>query len=143
MLDRIIDRCVIREDGCISWEGAANPDGRPHFGFEGKTLSVLQVLYEHFRGAIPREHLLHHECEHKWCVNPWCVRPMTPAAHVELHGIHLAGSIAAGQKARSRTHCKHGHEFTEENTVWYYGWRSCRQCRAAASRRDYHRKQDA
>ena len=29
-----------------------------------------------------------------------------------------------------RTHCKHGHEFTEENIYWYNGSRRCRKCNA-------------
>lgn len=32
-----------------------------------------------------------------------------------------------------QTHCKRGHEFTEENTYVYKGTRSCRICRNAAS----------
>lgn len=28
----------------------------------------------------------------------------------------------------SRTHCKHGHEYTEENTRWYKGSRWCNTC---------------
>jgi hypothetical protein len=38
---------------------------------------------------------------------------------------------------RSRTHCKRGHEFTDENTRWYRGERYCRACgreRARAKR---------
>lgn len=29
---------------------------------------------------------------------------------------------------RAKTHCKHGHEFTEENIYWYRGCRTCRAC---------------
>ena len=37
-------------------------------------------------------------------------------------GQHVAGDLI--------THCKHGHEFTEANTVWNpNGTRKCRECR--------------
>lgn len=53
-------------------------------------------------------------------------------------------SIAVNQPTRSSdwTHCKHGHEFTEENTYRYQGNRSCRTCRSRRMR-DYHERQKA
>lgn len=41
------------------------------------------------------------------------------------------------QNRRAKKYCKHGHEFTEENTYHWGGWRQCRTCKAnrsAASR---------
>ena len=50
---------------------------------------------------------------------------------VPLHdtsGLALGGE-ANGARQRSRTHCKHGHEFTAANTrVTPEGWRRCRTC---------------
>lgn len=31
-------------------------------------------------------------------------------------------------KQRAKTHCKHGHEFTSQNTYFYRNCRSCREC---------------
>lgn len=33
------------------------------------------------------------------------------------------------------THCKHGHEYTQENTIFRDGWRDCRECRRARTTR--------
>lgn len=42
-----------------------------------------------------------------------------------------------GSYRRNRTHCKNGHEYTEENTYWYtrgnWTWRVCRICNKESS----------
>lgn len=41
------------------------------------------------------------------------------------------GGIASGAIKKAKTHCKNGHEFTQENTLLTKeGWRSCRRCHA-------------
>lgn len=53
-----------------------------------------------------------------------------------LGGLKLGG-LANGERQRRRTHCKNGHEFTENNTyLTKQGWRTCRACHAA---RELHR----
>ena len=51
---------------------------------------------------------------------------------------------APAVELRGRSHCIHGHEFTEENTFRPDdGWRRCRECRRAYIReymRGYRRK---
>ena len=39
-----------------------------------------------------------------------------------------------------KTQCKQGHEFSEENTFMYRGWRYCRECDRDNSRRYYRAK---
>lgn len=41
-----------------------------------------------------------------------------------------------GWRRHVTTHCAHGHEYTEANTLWREeGWRQCRACNRAAVRR--------
>lgn len=46
---------------------------------------------------------------------------------------------ASNAKARAKTHCKHGHEYTPENTRYdKKGHRMCRACGRVDSLRRYH-----
>lgn len=55
---------------------------------------------------------------------------LDPAKRVYTDGLALGGN-ASGAKKRAKTHCKNGHEFTDENTlITKEGWRSCRRCHA-------------
>lgn len=50
-------------------------------------------------------------------------------------GLKLGGK-ANGAKKQAMTHCKHGHEFTPENTsITKHGWRRCRRCHADSENR--------
>lgn len=54
-----------------------------------------------------------------------------------------AGVEAAVQAKRSKTHCVHGHRFTEETTyITPDGWRRCRICRRAANARSAAKHRD-
>ena len=45
-----------------------------------------------------------------------------------------------GGHQRVKTHCKNGHEFTQENTILKsMGYRACRACKNIDSHRRYHR----
>lgn len=51
------------------------------------------------------------------------------------------GAAISGAKRRARTHCKFGHEYTDENTRWFkegkYDIRGCRACHNDKMRRRY------
>jgi hypothetical protein len=54
---------------------------------------------------------------------------VTKEKHRDLSGLTLGGQ-ASGAKKRKLTHCKHGHEFTPENTIiTKQGWRRCKTCK--------------
>lgn len=54
--------------------------------------------------------------------------------------IYKATKVHA-EKKRAQTHCKHGHEFSEENTYWHRGLRYCKKCRRAWDKFLYYKKQ--
>lgn len=114
---------------CILWTGSRYGTGYGRVWRDGRMRPAHRVAYEDAHGAIPVGHHVHHECGVPLCVNPEHLRAVTPSEHVHL------GDNAAARHAR-RTHCPRGHAYTPENT--YHnpsGFRVCRTCHYAASRR--------
>lgn len=91
-------------------------------------LMAHRVAYELRNGPIPEGQQVHHTCEHKWCVNPDHLSLTTLDGHNAIHRKQWAIN-------KVKTHCKHGHPFTEENTHRSRGQRHCRACLRAASAR--------
>lgn len=59
---------------------------------------------------------------------------ISPKKRVFTDGLKLGG-IANGKRQSSKTHCKRGHPFNEENTLLTkQGFRSCRRCHADRQR---------
>lgn len=128
---------------CWDWPGAirkeagygvvqANLDDR---GF--RTWAAHRAVYTVLVGPVASATELDHLCRNRKCVNPAHLEPVSSRENC-LRGV---GILAVNAK---KTHCKHGHEFTRENTmivptVCGTG-RKCRQCYLSAKRR-YNAKQ--
>jgi hypothetical protein len=122
---------VAEWDSCWIWTGWGDGSGYGRFGIGSKVESAHRWSYELLRTEIPDGLAIDHLCRNRRCVNPWHLEPVTWQENV------LRGEGIAAQNAR-KTHCKSGHEFTEDNT--YYrpdrpGCRECRTCHKAALRR--------
>jgi hypothetical protein len=118
-VDRVLTNCAI-VNGCWVWQGKQrNVSG--YAVING--LPAHRVIYQRIKQSVPRELQLDHLCRNRLCVNPDHLEPVTPLENKR-------------RAALSRTHCIHGHEFTEANTYMYHGKRrGCRICRAAATKR--------
>lgn len=123
-------RYVIPSDPwrCWPWIGTRDRDGYGHLDRPGRgTGNVLahRYSYESFIGPIPDGLDLDHLCRTPSCVNPWHLEPVTRAENTR-RGTAIAVRV---QRKHDRTHCKYGHEFTEENTyLRSNGTKSCRVC---------------
>ena len=116
-------------DDCWLWQGRLH---KGYGAFGKRSLRVHRVAYAAAFGAIPKGLEIDHLCRNRRCGNP---------AHLEA--VTHAVNVGRGARATA-THCKHGHEYTPENTLHqtdYLGrpFRRCRICNRAASRR-YKRK---
>lgn len=134
--DRLGGRIVPGDgpDACHLWtrrDGSA-----PNYGYmwvDGKYRIVNRVIMEMLlsRPLAPEEWVLH------TCDNPPCCNPN----HLYIGD---AADNAQDRKDRKRhwrdrrppkTHCKRGHEYTEENTYMTRTGRSCLTCRRATTRK--------
>ena len=95
-------RFVVKTETCWIWQGKKDY-GYGRVGMNGTHHRAHRLIYEALKGPIPEGLQLDHLCRNRSCVNPNHLEPVTGAQNCR-RGIG------------SKTHCKHGHEFTEENT---------------------------
>ncbi len=95
--------------GCWEWVGGKQGDGYGTYWDGSRVSSAHRVAYRFFVGEVAKGLELDHTCRVRACVNP---------AHLEAvtHQENVRRSPTVGRWRKSLTHCKHGHEFTEENT---------------------------
>ena len=123
MLDGRFWSNVVKGDGCWEWTGyVSGRYGRIRVG-DGRRIQAHRFSYELHYGATDSPVICHR------CDNPLCVRPDHLFAGDQA--ANLADMTAKGRHGQQRkTHCKHGHEFTPDNTfIDSEGSRRCRICR--------------
>lgn len=117
----------IPEAGCWIWMGGVQSRG---YGLTGipKTrnkILVHRASYESFIGKIPEGMYVCHRCD-----NPICCNPHHLFLGTQKENLHdMVKKKRHNPHMSNRTHCKHGHEFTEENTRRWGGKRICKECR--------------
>lgn len=117
---------------CIEWPGFVDNHGygRKTFGKHGKPtfrrVLAHRLVWEECFGPVPDGLVLDHLCRNKICVNPEHLEPVSQRRNV------LRGIGPTAENAR-KTHCIHGHEFTDENTLAQPSGRLCRECKRVAS----------
>ena len=86
-----------------------------------KTMAAIRVIYEEAHGLIPEGLVIDHLCGAPSCINPDHLEAVTARENYD-------------RAMASRTHCKNGHEWTEENTQRSATRRKCRACNRAHTR---------
>ncbi len=124
-------------DGCWPWTGTIRSDGYGQFRSGGENIKPHRWIVEHVIGfKLESDEMVLHDCGNRPCCNP---RHLRVGDHDENmqdmwdHGRHFYAN---------RTHCKHGHECTKENTnITPRGSRQCRACNRERQRK--HREKVA
>ena len=123
LADRLAEK-ILRTERCWIFTGAIANNGYGRIGSGGRVLQAHRVAYEVFVGEIPSGMHVDHLCRNRRCVNPEHLEAVT-----QQENNRRAGEV----RRANATHCKRGHEFTDENTFWEKrGYRQCRICMRAS-----------
>lgn len=126
MLDRFSNKVIVLSNGCHQWTGAKDRDGYGKFQLDGKCIFAHRYAYQCRYGALDTSLVIDHLCRNRACVNPEHMEQVTTQENTRRGGHYES----------LKTHCDHGHEFTDENTyICTRGWRNCRTCRKIADRK--------
>jgi hypothetical protein len=136
-----VRRRGVPQPDCIEWDGGTfSPEGYGRIWLDGREYRAHRLAYEQAYGPIPDGMTVDHLCFNPPCMNPQHLRLLTRVENSE------------NQRSAYKTHCKHGHEFTPENTIdkssyirngKRTGRRQCRQCNLDAVKRYQARKRAA
>lgn len=109
LMDRLVEKFEIADDGCWNWTATKNHLGYGQIGRGGRGEGLIlahRASYELSVGHVPEGLVLDHLCRNPSCVNPDHLEPVTQAENLRRAREHLP----------ERTHCGDGHELTPENS---------------------------
>lgn len=123
------------EQGCMLWLAGKSHDGYAQFFLlpYGRNVYAHTVAYTLAYGPVPDGLELDH-VRSRGCTNRHCVAPLHLEAVTHAENMRRGETLAARKAAQ--THCIHGHEFNESNTIVNRnGTRKCRSCHAVRDKR--------
>ena len=116
------------------WEWQAHRDRNGYGKFRDATDQTIasRWIYLQLHPDMPSWFDVDHLCRNPACVNPAHLEGVPPRINI-LRGIGPAAKFVV------RSHCKHGHEFTPDNTAMRGRARVCLTCRAARNNTEARR----
>ena len=119
--------CKNQDTKCWEWIGTKNNRGYGELFTGGQHHRKLahRISYELYKGLIPANLEIDHLCRVRHCINPDHLEAVTPKTN-------FARGRSLGALYKNSRFCRHGHEYTPENTLMNKanGRRECKTCRA-------------
>lgn len=137
MTEKDYDRVMKNIDTNWMWIGSKTPNGYGKLSINNKTVGAHRIVWEMFRGPIPKGMFVCHHCDTPGCVNPY---------HMFL-GTHTDNMKDCASKGRNgdqkKTHCPKGHPYSGTNLRMRRGFRECMICVREVDNARYARNREA
>lgn len=83
IVSHILMQCEFTKTGCLEWKGHRHRKGYGCVRFIGKMRKCHHLIYELYKGPIPAEMHVLHQCDHPWCQNPAHLYAGTNAQNIQ------------------------------------------------------------
>jgi len=120
-IHKFLSKVNVLDSGCWEWTMCKDTYGYGIFWIGRKT-SPHRFIYEYYYGQICPDLTIDHLCRNRACCNPIHLEQVTNKVNV------LRGNGVMAINSR-KTHCKRGHELSENNIYRYGTSRVCKECK--------------
>jgi len=121
--EKFLSKVIAKEKDCWRWSGFINNYGYGEMIINGKSYRTHRISFSIFNGELIDGMVIDHICKNKSCINPDHLRQVTQKFNC------LDNSSSPLAENSRKTHCKNGHELTEDNIYKKKNWRCCLACK--------------